>query len=172
MFRIFKDWRECRQDPVPSLVLNRSYFYYLHAQAWHLKGYLGGTHSYCAFYHDHNWMVVELTDIETLTVQRAKIIYKGTDTHAHAPFISTRPYNARWFGHRPKIVDYCHSIDYDKIINAVESYPIKKFRLLETNCNTFVSYLIAALNLNLRRPIRSVGFKNKYWWRDHYGIKV
>lgn len=169
---MFKDWRECSQDLVESLNLDPTRFYYLQAQAWHLKGYLGGTHSYCTFHHNNQWLVIELTDRETLEVQGAEIIYAGTDSEEHAPFITTRPYNAQWFGHDPYIVDSCDAVSFDSILQAANEYPIDTFKLLHQNCNTFTSYLIAKLDLKLKRPIRSVGFKNKKTWKEHYGIKV
>ena len=159
----FKDWRVCSQEVHTSIVLDPTQFYYLQAQAWHLKGYLGGTHSYCAFY-DKEWLVVELTDLETVAVQQAGIIYKGTDGYEHAPFITNRPYNARWFGHTPYIVDSCSAVESSLIFEAVKNYPNKKFNVLHYNCNTFTSYLIATLGLNLKRPLRSVGFRNKSQW--------
>jgi hypothetical protein len=140
----------------------------MQAQAWHLKGYLGGTHSYCTFYHDNKWLVAELTDIETLEVQNAKVIYNGAKDKEHAPFITDRPYNAKWFGHAPYIVDSCISPTYDDILYTCKNYPIPEFKLLTNNCNTFTSYLITTLNLKLKRPIRSVGFKNQKWWKENY----
>lgn len=169
---MFKDWKECSQEPI-HLPLDPAGFYYLQAQAWHLKGYLGGTHSYCAFNHNQQWMVIELTDIETLEVQKADVLYHGTDTKLHAPFISSRPYNARWFGHKPYIVDSCtNNTSYEQIVEVTKNYPLKEFNLLKQNCNTFTSYLIASLNLDLERPFRSVGFRNKQWWQKNHGIKI
>jgi len=164
-----KDWKECSQNLIP-LELDKDRFYYLQAQAWHIKGYLGGTHSYCAFFHDSNWLVVELTDIETLEVQNAEIVYSGASGAEHAPFITKRPYNAEWFGKSPYIVDSCPKPLYNDIVIACKNYPLQEFKILSTNCNTFTSYLIAALNLNLRRPIRSVGFKNSNWWRKKHNV--
>lgn len=168
---IFKDWRECSQEPI-ELDLDPSYMYYLQAQAWHLKGYLGGTHSYCTFFHEKEWLVVEMTDAETLEVQNADIRYQGTICSDHAPFISNRLYNAQWFGNKPYVVDKCPAVPYDKILQAVKEYPIKEFNILHQNCNTFTSYLIASMDLNLKRPFRSVGFRNKKWWKEKHGIKV
>ena len=151
------------------LELDTNKFYYLQAQAWHLKGYLGGTHSYCTFFNNGKWAVVELTDIETLEVQQADILYHGTTGSEHAPFISYRPYNAKWFGHAPYIVDSCPAPIYSDILFEAKNYPIKDFKILTQNCNTFTSYLINQLNLPLKRPLRSVGFRNRKWWNRNYG---
>lgn len=167
----FKDWRRCSQDIIP-LELDTDQIYYIHAKAWHIKGYLGGTHSWTTFYdHTHNrWLVAEYTDRETLAYQNAKIIYDGNltkDDKKHAPYISDRPYNAQWFGSDPKIVDHCLACEADKILAACKSFPYDGFSLLTLNCNTFTSYLHYKLNLNLKRPLRSVGYKNKDKWRKN-----
>lgn len=166
----FKDWRICDQSIVDFPELDTNRFYYIQSQAWALKGYLGGTHSYCTFYHDNKWMVAEITDMETLDIQNAMVVYNDTESEEKGPFISDRLYNAKWFGHAPYIVDSCISPQYDDILEACRNYPIKKFKLLTDNCNTFTSYLIAKLNLRLKRPIRSVGFKNRKWWKRKYNV--
>jgi hypothetical protein len=163
---MLKDWRLCDQSVIP-LDLDQNCFYYLQAQAWHLKGYLGGTHSWFAFWHNH-WLVIELTDRETLEIQKANFIYspRSANYTGHSPYISDRQYNAKWFGHAPYIVDSCPAIGYDRLIEVANSYPFKDFKTLYRNCNTFASYLIYKLKLPLKRPFRSVGFRNSNWW-DH-----
>ena len=168
---LFKDWRICSQD-LKHMPLDPSRFYYIQAQAWALKGYAGGTHSWCTFYESNKWLVIELTDRETLSIQKANIIYDGPAIHDqdHAPFITDRPYNAQWFGHDPFIVDSCPmTVSYSDILYCAKQYPIRDFVLINQNCNTFTSYLIWKLNLNLHRPLRSIGFKNKKWWQKNHG---
>ena len=166
----FTDWKLLNIDPIP-MDLDKASMYYIQAQAWALKGYLGGTHSWLTFYStEHNsWLVVELSDLNTITVQDADIVYLGaTETiYDHSPFITKRPYNARWFGKDPVIVDSCRTVGYLQILKAVKEYPYREFKLLYRNCNTFTSYMIAKLDLPLRRPFRSVGFRNKKWWKKH-----
>ena len=165
---IFKDWRECSQNLV-RIDLDPNRLYYIQARAWHFKGYIGGTHSWTTFFsteHD-SWIVAEYTERETLEYQDGKIIYDGNITHdntVHAPYITTRSYNAQWFGGNPYIVDSCQAVPYNKILKACREFPYKEFRLLDLNCNTFTSYLHWKLDLNLKRPIRSIGFQNKKWW--------
>lgn len=163
---MLRDWRLCDQSIVP-LVLDQTQFYYIQAQAWHLKGYLGGTHSWFTFWHKQ-WLVIELTDQETLEVQNANIIHSPwvSGYFDHAPYISNRPYNAKWFGHNPRIVDSCPAVEYSKLVEVSNNYPFKEFKTLYRNCNTFASYLIHTLQLPLKRPFRSVGFRNNSWW-DH-----
>lgn len=161
---MIKDWRYCDQSLV-EMQLDKNYLYYIHAQAWHIKGYLGGTHSYCAFYHAGDWLVVELSDQETLDVQGGETVYIGTESYYdRAPCISKRPFNAKWFGHRPHIIDKCRLPAYDDILAVCKNYPLGQFKIFTQNCNTFISYLIHELGLEMRRPIRSVGFRNNLWW--------
>ena len=173
---IFKDWRVLDQTPVP-MDLDKSRIYYMHARAWALKGYLGGTHSWITFYSKKHksWLVLEFTDLETLEVQNAEVVAQGWPTPSdtlHAPFITKRPYNARWFGADPIIVDSCEmKVSFDDVVSVLSQYPFKKFILTKRNCNTFVSYIINKLDLDMRRPLRSFGFRNKNWWEKH-GTKV
>lgn len=170
---MFKDWRHCSQDLV-HLNLKKDRFYYIQAQAWHLKGYLLGTHSYSVMWNNlyNKFLVIELTDVETLRHQKCNILYLGKETSdksKHIVGISDRPYNAQWFGNNPYIVDSDIAVDYKDIYSAVMQYPINKFKLLTQNCNTFTSYLHWKLELDIKRPIRSVGYKNKSWWQSNYG---
>jgi hypothetical protein len=168
----FKDWRECSQDLIP-MDLDEDALYYMQARAWHIKGYLGGTHSWTTFYSksDKAWMVAEYTDRETLSYQGGEIIYDGNPTlndFKHAPYIATRPCNAQWFGADPYIVDVCKSPSYETILKACQEFPYNEFRLLDLNCNTFTSYLHWKLGLHLRQPLRSIGYKNKDWWQARH----
>lgn len=168
----FKDWRECSQNII-AMNLNISKVYYMQARAWHLKGYLGGTHSYTTFYsHQHKcWMVVEYSDRETLSYQGGKIIYDGNNTlndSKRAVYITTRPFNIEWFGAAPYIVDYCDSPDYGKVLSACQQYPYDDFRIIDLNCNTFTSYLHWKIDLNLKRPLRSIGYRSKKWWNINH----
>lgn len=169
----FKDWRECSQDLIP-LPLDKNKFYYMQAQAWHLKGYIGGTHSYSvAWSKDHNkFLVIELNDFETLGYQNCNIVYSGSesvDKSKHVACVTDRAYNAQWFGKNPYIVDSTSAVNYNDLLEVIKSYPLNEFKLLLQNCNTFTSYIHWRLNLEIKRPIRSVGYKNKTWWQEQYG---
>jgi hypothetical protein len=164
----FKDWRQLDQSPV-GIDFNKEYTYYVHARAWALKGWLGGTHSWIVFWSDvHNkWLVLEYTDKETIEVQQANIIYAWTNVsyQEHTPTISDRIPDAKWFGAKPIVVGYVkQKIDFDQLVNICDHYPIKNFNLYNRNCNTFTSYIINYFNLNIKRPWRSVGFKTKAFW--------
>lgn len=160
---LFKDWRTGDQSSV-NLSFDKDYVYYIHARAWALKGWLGGTHSWTVFWsNEHNqWLVAEISDKETLTVQQAKILwiqpYAGL--FDKVPVISNRVPDARWFGSTPIIVGSSYkTFNYYDIVAVCKEYPKKEFRLLTTNCNTFTSFLVHRLNLKIKRPLRSIGFK-------------
>jgi hypothetical protein len=166
---LFKDWRLLDQTSV-DLSLDKEYVYYLHARAWALKGWLGGTHSWITFWsakHD-KWLVVENSDIETIEVQSANILWirENTGYYDRSPLICDRIPDAKWFGTIPIIVgkDKC-SFDYDDIVRICENYPFFDFNLITRNCNTFISFIVSELDLNISRPIRSYGFKSKKFWR-------
>ena len=166
----FTDWRLLDQSPV-DLDLDKNYIYYLHARAWALKGWIGGTHSYTTFWSKKHseWLVIELTDKETLEVQQADTYYiwDHVDYTEHSPAISNRDPKARWFGARPFVVGQARNLFlYEDFENAAREYPIKKFELLKQNCNTFTSYLISRLGLRWSRPLRSVGFRNRKFWNE------
>jgi hypothetical protein len=169
----FKHWKLCDQNLIP-LEFDKDFLYYVHAKAWHLKGYLGGTHSYITFWSKQHseWLVVEMTDPETVSYQNCQTHYSGVvtdDITEHAPMITNRLPNARWFGNNPLIVGKCSigHLSYKDIEQACKEYPLKRFDILTQNCNTFTSYLIWKLRLELDRPFRSVGFKNRMWWSTH-----
>lgn len=167
----FKDWRICDQTPI-EMNLKKENIYYIHAKAWHIKGFLGGTHSYFTFYHLDKWLVVELTDMETLGYQNASILFGPRnleDQTIRRPYISNRKYNAKWFGNVPKIVGFSKcNVSYEEIVNACKEYKITDFSLLRRNCNTFASYVLYKLNLDIKKPLISIGFKNKNWWMENY----
>jgi hypothetical protein len=166
---MFKHWKKCSQEYRP-MDLSYDGFYYINAQAWHIKGYLGGRHSWCAFKHNDRWLTVELTTRETLDVQKAEIILTS-DRHApydaHRPFISTRAPNRQWFGHDPH-VQWIHPyrVKFNDVVDACYEYPHQKeFNLLTKNCNTFTSFLLWKLKVDARIPTwLQYGWKSaKYW---------
>ena len=164
----FKDWRLLDQSPV-GLPFEKEYIYYVHSRAWALKGWLGGTHSWITFWSNQHdkWLVVELTDKETITIQHANLLYVWDNVgyRAHCPIVSDRTPDAKWFGTIPKIHKrVLNTVKYSDIEQACRDYPFKEFDLLTRNCNTFSSYIIDKLNLNIEPPLRSFGFRgNKFW---------
>jgi hypothetical protein len=171
---MFKDWRLCSQDSIPMDLQYRG-LYYIHAQAWHIKGYLGGRHSWCTFnVPKHGWVTVELTTRETLAHQDCKVLWVKKDGVAlddHAPFISTRAPNKQWFGHDPQVVwIHPYDVSYEDVVKACEDYPIEEFNILTKNCNTFTSWLMYRLGIDVRIPrLTSIGWKSKRYWRKYDG---
>lgn len=167
----FQDWRVC-DTSVVHMDLNKDYLYYFHAKAWGFKGLIGGTHSWMTFWSSghQKWLVIEITDAETIHVQDAEVVYSHSSAwQEQAVFISDRSPLQRWFGATPKIIArQRHYYNLEDFKSIVDQYPIKKFVLYTRNCNTFSSYLIAKLNLNFSRPFRSVGFRSRKWWCKKY----
>lgn len=173
---IFKDWRECDQSPI-DLNFEQHKIYYVHARAWHIKGYLLGRHSYLTWWDKKHksQLVIEYTDRETLDIQDANILYSGREEYTlHAPYISDRLANARWFGADPIIKAECTNyLQYEDFVSACKHYPYKTtpFDLLKNNCNTFTSYLLYHLDLDIQQPWPAIGHKNRQTWIN-YGLKI
>ena len=164
---MFKHWKELDISPV-NLNLNREYTYYIQSRAWGLKGWLGGTHPWMTFFSksQQQWLVVELTDQETVEFQKGHIYFQGLkDLYAMTPIISSRDPEQMWFSAIPKIVDQKKTnFDVEDVRRVCASYPYQQYRLLTRNCNTFFSYLNYILQTDFRRPLRSVGYRETFWW--------
>ena len=123
---LFKDWRLLDQSSI-GLSLEKDYAYYIHSRAWALKGWVGGTHSWITFWCNKNnkWLVVELTDKETIDVQYAKILFirENIAYEEKTPIISDRIPDARWFGSDPIIVSKFRNEftieDFIKVCNII-----------------------------------------------------
>lgn len=164
---VFGDWRglSCASAGVK---LDPQRVYYWHSRTHGLKGRLGGTHGHISFY-DQQWYTVEITDEETLEYQCCEIAYRGTEEYqSRAAFISTRLPDQQWFGNPATVVSTCYDrLTLDQVAQACELYPITEFNLLRRNCNTFVSYLIYKLDLNLNKPMIAVGYKSRNYWKNY-----
>jgi len=167
---ILGDWRglNCAS---PGLDLDPDCVYYWHSRAHGLKGILGGTHGHISFY-DGRWYTVEITDEETLEYQDCEIVHRTTDQYqVRAAFISTRRPDQYWFGNKTTAVSECYSrLKIADVIEACDQYPYKSFDMIFRNCNTFVSFLIFYLNLNLERPLVSVGYRSQNFWMQNYKL--
>jgi hypothetical protein len=166
---MFKDWRLLDQSSV-GLSLHKDYMYYIHSRAWALKGWLGGTHSWFVFCDNDQWLVLELTDRETIEVQNANILYAWDNVgyQEHTPTLSNRIPDAKWFGSTPVIVGKSlNKTTRLEIIQICNNYPIKEFKLITHNCNTFLSYVVYKLGLDIKRPLRSIGFKTTTFWENY-----
>lgn len=166
---IFKHWKELPITPV-QLDLNQDHFHYIQARAWGLKGWLGGTHSWFTFWcqNRREWLVLELTDKETLDYQSAEVIFAGSNDYLErAPFISNRDPRQQWFGAKPTLID---SIELRPNLSYIEklnhNYPFPLYKLLTQNCNTYTSYLYHHLDLKqMNLPLRKVGHRGSRFWQ-------
>lgn len=167
----FTDWRELDQSSV-GLTFNKNYIHCVHARAWALKGWLGGTHSWHVFWSEqHNkWLTVELTDRETINIQKANILWirDNVGYSELGPIISDRVPDGKWFGATPCIVGKAiKTFDFGDVVWACNNYPIAKSNVIKYNCNTFSSYLINQLDISIKMPLRSIGSKNKKFWNEY-----
>lgn len=165
---IFSDWRKADISEV-LMALDNDYVYFLHSRAWGLKGYLGGTHSWLAFWCHENkkWMVAEVSDRETVDVQGARTYCAGTEHYSDkTPILSDRSPRQKWFNAYPSIVaKERRRITIQQASAVIRSYPFSQYKLLHRNCNTFFSYLVYELDLHFQKPLVSVGFRPKKFWR-------
>lgn len=132
--------------------------YFQAARAFGLKGLLGGTHSWLTHIADDlKHTVIEVTTIETLHVQGSSFYKSFRDTpnylidpELHQVFVSNRNGSQRWFGHDPKIT-YLGPMELDVLLSWSELYPHihDTFRVLTTNCNTFTSWILHLMGVEL-----------------------
>jgi hypothetical protein len=164
---IFGDWRT--QDvSLVDLRLDPSQIYYFLARTCGFKGWLGGTHSWMGFWSEEKkrWLVLELSDIETVSIQKANILFATTDDlFDRGPILSDRDPRQKWFGAIPRIVDQQRrTMRTRDVIEVSRRYPFSDYRLLSRNCNTFFSFANLELGVHFRRPFRCVGYRSKTWW--------
>lgn len=134
--------------------------YILSASSWGMKGKLpGARHSWVSAFNGISWKTYEITDLETLDIQGANVLYaKYTDYQLKQLIVSDRNPSTLWFGNKPRIDYTTNYLD----INA-DSYPMNyNIDLITNNCNTFTSYIVWKHDLNFNPYY--VGFKNKKFW--------
>lgn len=136
--------------------------YILSSPSWGLKGLLpGARHSWVASFNGLSWKTYEITDLETVEVQGANVLYaKYADCQIKQLIVSDRNPSTLWFGNKPKID---HKFNYVEI--CANSYPCNiDVDLIFNNCNTFTSYIAWKYKLDYKP--RYVGFKNKNFWNE------
>jgi hypothetical protein len=165
---ILSDWRDA-DIGITALTLDKEYVYYIHSRAWGLKGYLGGTHPWLAFWchEQYKWMVLETSDRETVVIQSAKTYFAGTSHFTDkTPILSDRDPRQKWFNATPQIfAKEKRQISVPQAIRAIEDYPFQNYKLLHRNCNTFFSFLVYSLNLSFKKPLVAIGFRELSFWR-------
>lgn len=156
----FSDWRFAdisETDVLSSIKTPATCF--LSANAFGLKGKLpGGKHTWIATFDGSRWKTFEITDIETIEIQQARVLYSEHDSFTQRQLIiSNRNPSTVWFGNRPRL---------DRIYKYVDieyEYPKNtNINLLTNNCSTYVSYIIWKYGFETTMPY--VGFKQKEYW--------
>lgn len=132
----------------------------LSANAWGLKGKLPGCkHSWIATFDGTRWKTYEVTDLETIEVQNAAVIYaEHSDKTLKQVIVSNRYPGTKWFGSMPRIDCVGEFVDIN-----VADYPMNNaVNLTTNNCNTFVSYISWKYQLPTNKLY--LGNKsNKFW---------
>ena len=153
---LFGRWQDKSIDPIADLRVPGLYFNA--ARTFGFKGLLGGTHSWLT--HVTNNLahtVIEVTDIETLHVQGTSFYSSLCGQPIHRlgfcekrVFMSDRHGCQRWFGHEPQIT-YLGPVELDNVLTWARLYPKlqHKFHTLTTNCNTFTSWILHILGIEL-----------------------
>lgn len=166
----WNNWRNASIEPT-SIVDNCSDgVYFFSANAFGLKGKLpGGKHSWCSIKENNCWTTFEITDIETIEFQKARIIKCTTlDKHTKQIIVSNRNPATLWFGNMPKVLAYSTAVE-DLLLNSeIFPYNIKNIKLHKNNCNTYFSYLLWACNL--KQKFNYIGFKSYNYWDKVYNV--
>ncbi len=165
------DWRKMDTSLI-EMDFNKNRTYLLATRSVGTKGWLGGKHSFIYWFSQsqQKWLTVEITDHETLEIQKAKIVLKFTnDFLKMAPFITMREANQRWFGAKPRIIDSIElNISDEDMYNFVTQYPIKEYQVFTQNCNTFTSFLNHQIKLkygkNFRISCLLLGYRTSLHW--------
>lgn len=158
--KLLPDWRDA--DISETNVLDHFRLpttCFMSASAWGIKGKMpGGKHSWIAQFDGNDWTTYEITDIETINTQNAKILYAEIDSYTQRQLIvSNRNPATMWFGNKPR-VDTIH--DY---VQIQPEYPFNdNINLLFNNCNTYLSYVAWRHGFNVSLPY--VGYKEKHFW--------
>lgn len=120
----------------------------MRARAHGFKGHFGW-HTYVV-YHE---LVIEITDLETLSVQGAHDIQRLTHRQLgyseRGLYVSKRPPGQLWFGNKPQVVV---GFTTDEDLTAVaHEYPFlnAKFNLASRNCATFTGWLAKRLGVKI-----------------------
>lgn len=144
--------------------------YFFSANAFGLKGKIpGGKHSWCSIRENSTWTTFEITDIETIEVQDAKII-KATslDKQIKQIIVSNRNPATTWFGNKPKLIYYSPAINDISLNMLLFPCKINYIKLYKNNCNTYFSYLLWACNIKLN--LKYIGFKSYKYWDKLYNV--
>ena len=166
----WNNWRNASIEPTNIVDNTVNGIYFFSANAFGLKGKLpGGKHSWCSVKEDSSWTTLEITDIETVEFQKANIIKCSFyDKYAKQVIVSDRNPGTLWFNNNPSIITYSTNIQ-DLLLNK-DFFPYKSvdIKLHKNNCNTYLSYLLWAANIDLK--LNYIGFKSYKHWNKLYNV--
>jgi hypothetical protein len=163
--------------------------YLFSARTCGLKGIVPGSrHSWISVCENGRWSTAEITDAETLALQRAvaggparwkHFGVPGTPNRFPAPFISDRAPDGLWFGQAPRLEWHCADLQrgaafHRHLDGLCKEYRFRKsFSLTDNNCSKFVSYLVWHAGLPVSLTAQSVkspllGFRQADYWDALY----
>jgi hypothetical protein len=163
--RFFGRWQDKCIDRFVNF--NVGGLYFLNARTFGLKGFLGGSHSWITFVSDDllTHTVIEVTDVESLHIQGATSITEFglfTGPTEKQVIMSNRDGGQLWFGEQPSVT-YIGPSNIDVLLKWTTSYPLitQRFSLFNANCNTYTSWILHLLGMNLWTGI---GCKSTLKW--------
>jgi hypothetical protein len=189
------DWRHEATTPTdllgPGCVPG---VYVLSARCCGLKGALPfARHSWIAVLHEGRWTTIEITDEETLHLQRTRdggavrwrVFGRPFANNAYqVPYISDRDPGALWFGQVPRVEGLVESAAHAAgFLSGVErdawAYPFRDaYDRLDNNCSKFMSHLLWRTGLagcmyswragRWSRPAL-LGFRDGAYWSALHG---
>lgn len=166
----WNNWRKASIEQTNIVDNAKDGIYFFSANAFGIKGKLpGGKHSWASIRENNTWTTFEITDIETIEIQNSNIIECSSyDKYAKQVIVSDRNPGTMWFGNTPSIILYSKNIQ-DLLLNKT-FFPYKDsdIKLYKNNCNTYLSYLLWAANINLN--LNYVGFKSYKYWDKLYNV--
>lgn len=142
--------------------------YFFSANAWGIKGKIpGGKHSWVALFFNGEWLTLEITDLETIKVQKATPIFVDHNNLSQKQLISSNRHPATmWFGNTPELIFFSPNIDSFLKNQQIYHYVHGKPNIITNNCNTFISFVMWLCEEN--KIFHYVGYKtNKYWNRKY-----
>lgn len=166
--RVFGRWQDQSVAKVVDFKVPGLYF--LNARTYGFKGWVGGSHSWLVHVdQDYKQTVLEVTSYETLRVQGASDITgfkEYTDEVEQQVLVSNREGGQMWFGHRPRVVVYLGPLVADTVLDWTKNYPLLRgsFSILQANCNTFTSWIMSLLGVELWTGI---GAKSPAKWQKN-----
>ena len=166
----WNNWRNASIKQTNIVDNAKDGIYFFSANAFGLKGKLpGAKHSWCAIKEHSTWTTLEITDIETIEFQKANIISASIyDKYAKQVIVSDRNPATMWFNNTPSIILYSNNYQDFLINRHLFPYKAINIKLYKNNCNTYLSYLLWAAQINLN--LNYIGYKSYKHWDNYYNV--